>query len=60
MALGNAEGDQLVRAKAGSEVNKNPQLMLMGDDGPCIYFDGNWLVQSVASFLIRFNRPPMA
>ena len=33
--LGNAERDQLVRAKAGSAVNKNPQLMLSMATGWC-------------------------
>jgi hypothetical protein len=40
-------------------LNKNLQLMVMGDGGPCIYFDGTWLMQSVATTLILFHGKPM-
>ena len=57
--LGNAERDQLVRAKAGSAVKKPTTY---ADEGRrSMHLLRRQLAGTdVASFLIRFNGPPMA
>ena len=40
-------------------MNKDLQMMVMGDGGPCIYFDNSWLMQAVATTLILFKGRPM-
>ena len=41
-------------------MNQQPGLMMLGDGKGCLYFNGSWLKQSVASFMIltAFKMPP--
>lgn len=40
-------------------MNKYMQMMMMGDGGPAFYFPSNWTMQATASFIIRYQGPPM-